>query len=42
VSELEVAPFLKFLDAGVSKGGFETDDVLSALLPLMKQVGVAD
>src|SRR5579871_3951057 len=32
------APFLKFLEAGVSKGGFETDDVLAALLPLMKQV----
>ena len=30
--------FLQFLEAGVAKGGFETDDVLSALLPLMKQV----
>ena len=28
----------KFLEAGVAKGGFETDDVLAALLPLMKQV----
>ena len=31
-------PFLKFLEAGVAKGGFETDDVLAALLPLMRQV----
>jgi predicted DNA-binding WGR domain protein len=31
-------PFLKFLEAGVARGGFETDDVLAALLPLMKQV----
>ncbi|HUA66093.1 MAG TPA: AAA domain-containing protein [Alphaproteobacteria bacterium] len=30
-------PFLKFLEAGVDRGGFETDDVLSALVPLMKQ-----
>jgi predicted DNA-binding WGR domain protein len=36
------APFLKFLEAGVSKGGFETDDVLAALLPLMKQVLAAN
>ena len=32
------APFLQFLQNGVAKGGFETDDVLSAILPLMKQV----
>lgn len=32
------SPFLKFLEAGEAKGGFETDDVLAALLPLMKQV----
>jgi predicted DNA-binding WGR domain protein len=38
VSELVEEPFLKFLDAGVEKGGFETDDALAALLPLMKQV----
>ncbi len=31
-------PFLKFLEAGVAKGGLETEDVLAALLPLMKQV----
>ena len=31
-------PFLKFLQAGLAKRGFETDDVLVALLPLMKQV----
>ena len=30
--------FLKFLEAGVTKSGFETDDALAALLPLMKQV----
>jgi predicted DNA-binding WGR domain protein len=38
VNELVEEPFLKFLDAGVEKGGFETDDALAALLPLMKQV----
>src|SRR6266404_3027180 len=32
------APFVEFLEAGVAKDGFETDDVLAALLPLMKQV----
>ena len=31
-------PFLQFLRNGVAKGGFETDDVLAAILPLMKQV----
>jgi predicted DNA-binding WGR domain protein len=30
--------FLKFLGDGVAKGGFETDDVMAALLPMMKQV----
>ena len=38
MSEPVETPFLEFLEAGVSKGGFETDDVLAALLPLMKQV----
>ncbi len=38
MNELVEAPFLKFLETGVSKGGFETDDVLTVLLPLMKQV----
>ena len=37
----ESAAFLKFLEAGTEKGGFETDDVLSALLPLMKQARAA-
>src|SRR6266576_1769716 len=37
VNELAEAPFLAFLEAGIAKGGFETDDVLSALLPLIKQ-----
>ena len=34
-------PILTFLEAGIAKGGFETDDVLAALLPLMKQVHAA-
>jgi len=38
VSEGFQSPFLNLLNAGVTKGGFETDDVLAALLPLMKQV----
>ncbi len=38
MSEAIEPPFLKFLESGVAKGGFETDDVLAALLPLMKQV----
>ena len=38
MSEPTQLPFLKFLEAGVAKGGFETDDVLTAILPLMKQV----
>jgi hypothetical protein len=38
VSESNQTPFLDFLEAGVGRGGFETDDVLAALLPLMKQV----
>src|SRR5690348_14935059 len=32
------APFLEFLEEGRARGGFETDDVLAAVLPLMKQV----
>src|SRR4051812_48233080 len=31
-------PFLTFLESGISRGGFETDDVIAAVLPLMKQV----
>ncbi len=38
MSELSQPPFLTFLEAGSAKGGFETDDVLSAVVPLMKQV----
>lgn len=34
-------PFKQFLDAGVDKGGFETDDILAALVPLLKQVRAA-
>ena len=32
------APFLEFLETALAKGVFETDDVLAAVLPLMKQV----
>jgi len=38
VSEPIETPFLKFLESGITRGGFETDDVLAAILPLMKQV----
>lgn len=38
MNEQSQPPFLNFLAAGVAKGGFEADDVLAALLPLMKQV----
>ncbi|HKS38503.1 MAG TPA: AAA domain-containing protein [Verrucomicrobiae bacterium] len=31
-------PFLTFLRSGLDRGGFETDDVLAAVLPLMEQV----
>ncbi len=31
-------PFLKFLQHGSDRGGFETDDALAAVLPLMQQV----
>ncbi|HWX20733.1 MAG TPA: AAA domain-containing protein [Candidatus Binatia bacterium] len=41
MSDVVQAPFLKLLEAGVAKGGFETDDALAALLPLMKQVRAA-
>ena len=41
MSEVKQAPFLKFLEEGVAKGGFETDDLLAALLPLLKQVQAA-
>jgi len=41
MSEANQPPFLKFLETGVAKGGFEADDVLAALLPLMKQVQTA-
>ena len=32
------APFLDFLRAGIERGGFATDDVLAAALPLWRQV----
>jgi len=41
VSEANQPAFLKFLESGVERGGFETDDALAALLPLMKQVRAA-
>jgi hypothetical protein len=38
VSEAAGTGFLAFLEQGIARGGFETDDALAALLPLMKQV----
>ena len=38
MSEPLEPPFLKFLADGLAKGGFEMDDILSAFLPLMRQV----
>src|SRR5579859_5316227 len=39
MSDLTAQPqFLKFLEAGVSRGGFEPHDILAALLPLLRQV----
>jgi len=37
MSETVEKPFMQFLSAGSAKGGFAIDDVLSALVPLMKQ-----
>ncbi|HEY1787959.1 MAG TPA: DUF4011 domain-containing protein, partial [Verrucomicrobiae bacterium] len=37
MSEPIQPPFLKFLEAGIARGGFETDDVLTAIVLLMKQ-----
>jgi hypothetical protein len=31
-------PFRRFLEMGIGRGGFEVDDVLAALLPLMREV----
>ena len=41
MSDPAESPFLIFLEAGVQKGGFETDDVLAAMVPLMKQTWAA-
>ena len=41
MNETSPSRFLNFLEAGVAKGGFETDDLLSVMLPLMKQVVAA-
>ncbi len=38
MSDAAQPDFLKFLQSGVARGGFETDDTLAALVPLMKQV----
>jgi len=38
MNEPPPTPFLKFLADGLARGGFETDDTLAALLPLMRQV----
>ncbi|QJE97133.1 DUF4011 domain-containing protein [Luteolibacter luteus] len=32
------SPFLRFLEHGAGQGGFEVDDVLAAVLPLMREV----
>lgn len=32
------SPFTTFLNTGIDRGGFETDDVLAAILPLMREV----
>lgn len=32
------AAFTSYLNAGIDRGGFETDDVLAAMLPLMREV----
>ena len=37
MSEAAETPFLKFLHSGIERGGFETDDVLASVLPLMRQ-----
>jgi predicted DNA-binding WGR domain protein len=41
VNEFAELDFLGFLKGGIARGGFETDDVLAALVPLMKQVLIA-
>ncbi|BDS07076.1 DNA helicase [Oceaniferula spumae] len=38
IPEIESLSFRDFQSAGEDKGGFETDDALSALLPLMQEV----
>ena len=38
MSESAVTPFTRFLDQGIERGGFEVDDVLAAVLPLMREV----
>src|SRR5687767_8094472 len=37
----EPAPFLVFLRRGNEAGGFATDDVLAAILPLIQQIAAA-
>jgi len=36
----ETAPLLALLDAGLSRGGLQTDDVLALVLPLLREVAV--
>jgi hypothetical protein len=38
MADFAPCPFLAFLEAATGKGGFETDDVVAVMLPLMKQV----
>lgn len=35
------APFIRFLNEGVERGGFETDDVLTTVLPFFEMVSIA-
>ncbi len=37
MNESSQAPFLKFLEGGNARGEYQTEDILAALLPLMKQ-----
>jgi len=38
MSDPQASGFLRFLESGLERGGFETDDVLAVILPLMRKV----
>lgn len=40
-SAITEAPFIRFLNEGIERGGFETDDVLTTVLPLFEAVMAA-